>query len=527
MSDNYDILIPNIRDRGLPHLYLNHIEVDLRFPVPRFIQNLCDHLEISPSQLTPNSYSSLLALGIRGPRSVAHQQRRAGKRNEGLLQPRGTPRKKPTPQEVPAVDLGADEMGSSLIPRSRPAADPHPEPAPSSGTSFIEKTVAANALSFFQYFTSDADLPIVESIPEKVVMETLASYFMQLSWRVSNARELAPASRRSLENMLARQKKLMTELKELQTEMQKMKDDVEASWTRRKDDFLKSSEFDKLCSLMALTFFEHGFSGCCPISVDWTVKMRIRPPELETSICDVKYHVSLVGNIEITRCVLGKWVYLVTHAMSLFDLRDVCMVIGSLATLDLPMIVDLIGIFVLKGPYCTLTMTNWFLQALSVIPRESWDDVARRFTMIRWGPNCYFGLGGPKNCFRIIILSFVNCVDRFDLIVDRDYDGATVMDLKQMCTLGLGPTQTDEGIKISIVDRIRRTTTALPLKCRFPREIGRSQAPRRQQEELSYEEQNQLRAVVVKSSSELKADKKLTEPAGRDQLGEIINQLRE
>ncbi|KZV44214.1 hypothetical protein F511_11029 [Dorcoceras hygrometricum] len=70
--------------------------------------------------------------------------------------------------------------------------------------------------------------------------------------------------------------------------------------------------------------------------------------------------------------------------MSLFDLRDVCIVIGSLATLDLPMVVDLIGICVLKGPYCTLTMTDWFLQALSVIPRGSWGDVARRFTMIRW-----------------------------------------------------------------------------------------------------------------------------------------------
>ncbi|KZV50656.1 hypothetical protein F511_30067 [Dorcoceras hygrometricum] len=27
--------------------------------------------------------------------------------------------------------------------------------------------------------------------------------------------------------------------------------------------------------------------------VDWAVKMRIRPPEFETSICDAKYHVSL------------------------------------------------------------------------------------------------------------------------------------------------------------------------------------------------------------------------------------------
>ncbi|KZV58156.1 hypothetical protein F511_02749 [Dorcoceras hygrometricum] len=48
------------------------------------------------------------------------------------------------------------------------------------------------------------------------------------------------------------------------------------------------------------------------------------------------------------------------------------------------MVVDLIVIYGLKGPYCTLTTTNWFLQALSVIPRGSWGDVARRFTMIRW-----------------------------------------------------------------------------------------------------------------------------------------------
>ncbi|KZV30634.1 plasma membrane ATPase 1-like [Dorcoceras hygrometricum] len=77
-----------------------------------------------------------------------------------------------------------------------------------------------------------------------------------------------------------------------------------------------------------------------------------------------------------TRSVFGKCVYLVTLAMSLFDLQDVCIAIGSIATLDLPMVVDLIGIYGLKGPYCTLTTTNWFLQALSLIPRESWGDVA-------------------------------------------------------------------------------------------------------------------------------------------------------
>ncbi|KZV50595.1 F-box/kelch-repeat protein-like [Dorcoceras hygrometricum] len=192
--------------------------------------------------------------------------------------------------------------------------------------------------------------------------------------------------------------------------------------------------------------------------------------------------------------------------MSLFDLQDVCIVIGSLATLDLPMVVDLIRIYVLKGPYCTLTTTNWFLQALSVIPRGSWGDVA----------------------------SFGNCVDRSDQIVDRSYDEATVIGMNRMFIRWTGPApalqvgrrppsllftsrpppshappcrplrdrtcsdhlveeipfvqnlsallvQTDEGAVHPVVDLIRRSIVAYLLKCRFPCETGRSQAPRRQQ----------------------------------------------
>ncbi|KZV51597.1 hypothetical protein F511_10550 [Dorcoceras hygrometricum] len=120
----------------------------------------------------------------------------------------------------------------------------------------------------------------------------------------------------------------------------------------------------------------------------------------------VIYLTALVRTFQVsTRSVLGKCVYLVTLAMSLFDLQDVCIAIGSLATLDLPMVIDLIGIYVLKGPYCTLTTTDWFLQALSVIPRGSWGDVARRFTMIRWA------------------------VDRSDLIGDRSYDEVAAMNI--------------------------------------------------------------------------------------------------
>ncbi|KZV44643.1 F-box protein [Dorcoceras hygrometricum] len=117
----------------------------------------------------------------------------------------------------------------------------------------------------------------------------------------------------------------------------------------------------------------------------------------DSSFDDVMFYVGF-GVADSTRSVLGKCVYLVTLAMSLLDLQDVCIAIGSITTLDLPMVVDLIGIYGLKGPYCTLTTTNWFLQALSVIPRGSWGDVARRFTMIRWaaGDAKVSTVGGPE-----------------------------------------------------------------------------------------------------------------------------------
>ncbi|KZV52293.1 hypothetical protein F511_35029 [Dorcoceras hygrometricum] len=143
--------------------------------------------------------------------------------------------------------------------------------------------------------------------------------------------------------------------------------------------------------------------------------------------------------------------------MSLFDLQDVCMVIGSLATLDLPMVVDLIGIYVLKGPYCTLTMTEWFLQALSVIPRGSWGYVARRFTMIRWA--------SPKLRFR----SDNGC-------------GPTASCIPEP----LRVTQADEGLVFPVVDLIRRIYRHLHLKSQIPCEFGWSQAPRRQQASPSF-----------------------------------------
>ncbi|KZV29179.1 hypothetical protein F511_38821 [Dorcoceras hygrometricum] len=118
---------------------------------------------------------------------------------------------------------------------------------------------------------------------------------------------------------------------------------------------------------------------------DWAIKMRIRSPEFETSICDVKYRVSLsphfdsfTDSLRVIRC--RDWV----RSRSMWDSMpccrgftarpNVCMAIESLTTLDLPMVVNSIGIYELKGPYYRLTMIDWFLQTLSVIPRGSWDE---------------------------------------------------------------------------------------------------------------------------------------------------------
>ncbi|KZV43255.1 hypothetical protein F511_09841 [Dorcoceras hygrometricum] len=144
------------------------------------------------------------------------------------------------------------------------------------------------------------------------------------------------------------------------------------------------------------------------------------------------------------------------------------------------MVVDLIDIYVLKGPYCTLTTTNWFLQALSVIPRGSWGDVARRFTMIRWPPiaaapppNSPLGRASthapPPAAARASACRDRTCFDRLDEEIPF------VSNLSDLVV------QTDEGILIPVLDLIKENLPPPTLKCRIPCESGWSQAPRRQQ----------------------------------------------
>ncbi|KZV30765.1 hypothetical protein F511_36866 [Dorcoceras hygrometricum] len=118
--------------------------------------------------------------------------------------------------------------------------------------------------------------------------------------------------------------------------------------------------------------------------VDWTVKMRIRPPELETSICDVKYHVSL------------------------------------------------------RRPTSLLP---------SAAARRPFPPPTAAAPPLR-----------DRTCF--------------------DHHGEEIPFVSNSPVFLV---QADEGFVFPIVDLIRRSTTAYLLKCRFPCETGRSQAPRCQQ----------------------------------------------
>ncbi|KZV19959.1 F-box family protein [Dorcoceras hygrometricum] len=195
---------------------------------------------------------------------------------------------------------------------------------------------------------------------------------------------------------------------------------------------------------------------------------------------DLPMVVDLIG-IYVLKGPYCKWVCLVTLAMSLFDLQDVCIVIGSLATLDLPMVVDLIGIYVLKGPYCTLTTTNWFLQALSVIPRGSWGDTDGGLLfpgvdLIRRSTAAYNSRAR------------IPCESGWSQAPRRQQDPPMSAKL----------VQTDGGLLFPGVDLIRRSTAAYNSRARIPCESGWSQAPRRQQDPPLSPTHNSSKATFIR-----------------------------
>ncbi|KZV29406.1 hypothetical protein F511_18524 [Dorcoceras hygrometricum] len=129
------------------------------------------------------------------------------------------------------------------------------------------------------------------------------------------------------------------------------------------------------------------------------------------------------------------------------------------------MVIDPIGIFEFKGSYCMLAMIYWLLQTLSVIPRGSWGDVVRCFTMIRW---LYFIFP--------ILLPFVAPSSSHRRRATVAIAAAAFRNLfrssrqgDSVCEIFIGfLVQADKGVENLVVDRIRRqssrSTVEVPIR---------------------------------------------------------------
>ncbi|KZV38236.1 dead box ATP-dependent RNA helicase [Dorcoceras hygrometricum] len=165
--------------------------------------------------------------------------------------------------------------------------------------------------------------------------------------------------------------------------------------------------------------------------------------------------------------------------MSLFDLHDVCIDIGSITTLDLPMVVDLIGIYGLKGPYCTLTTTNWFLQALSLLAAPlPFSQAAVAAAVLATPPPPLAGI-----CSGQLFEENPSVLISSGLLV-----------------------QADEGTLLPVVDLIRTNLQPPTVKSQSPCDSGWSQAPVASKEER-YKRDEEADERNVERSKEKSKDK--------------------
>ncbi|KZV50044.1 structural maintenance of chromosomes protein 2-2 [Dorcoceras hygrometricum] len=163
-------------------------------------------------------------------------------------------------------DKRSKNKTSSTVGVDKEAGTSPPEQSGIEVTSFITCSVTTTTVAFFQNFAPELDLPVVSSASDQAIIEALTTNFLQ----IEDVRGISDAEKRSLSDRLAASEasfaRLQVEMKRMQEEIEekikRMQEEAEETWRKRKEDFLKSSELDKLCSSRALSFFQHGFNGC-------------------------------------------------------------------------------------------------------------------------------------------------------------------------------------------------------------------------------------------------------------------------
>ncbi|KZV35430.1 hypothetical protein F511_34945 [Dorcoceras hygrometricum] len=152
-----------------------------------------------------------------------------------------------------------------------------------SAISFVAKPFGSVSLDFVRRLVLEQDFVLVKSVPDITALEA-ASLHLIIEWR---GRDSLQPSTGELEDIRAEKDKekesVLLELettraeaqsskaqalrfeeekKTLQAEVERLKVEAENSWQLGKEKFLKSKDFDILCSERASVFFEKGFNGC-------------------------------------------------------------------------------------------------------------------------------------------------------------------------------------------------------------------------------------------------------------------------
>ncbi|KZV45160.1 hypothetical protein F511_11760 [Dorcoceras hygrometricum] len=270
MSDRFEVVIPNPNERahrpprGFHSFYINQLEMGLRFPLPRFIADLCQHIKISPSQLAPNSYSFLLSLAI----LLRYH-------NLPLVPYVSSPMRGKGPERVLPFDFSKDSLVDSP-------------------TGVVSTRLMCNMVS-------DRDLPVMKGAEDSEVVGHLAvNLASAMAWggeiirRLTRAHRTGKTNRKKFDEAMGRHAEMVARLEEL--EVLRAQDEVVAATQRKeleaelaaekearaagkqalraeleraharaervKEDFLKSPEFDSLLAKKAWGYFKDGFWGC-------------------------------------------------------------------------------------------------------------------------------------------------------------------------------------------------------------------------------------------------------------------------
>ncbi|KZV50636.1 hypothetical protein F511_25595 [Dorcoceras hygrometricum] len=145
--------------------------------------------------------------------------------------------------------------------------------------------------------------------------------------------------------------------------------------------------------------------------------------------------------------------------MSLFDLQDVCIVIGSLATLDLPMVVDLIGIYLVER-------TVLYANHDQLVLAGTINLGLHKTTLTNHSPCVRRPLLSQTSRPRLLPCAAVPPPRDRTCFNHRDEEIPFV--LKSVSS----SVQTDGGLLFPVVDLIRRSTAAYNSRAGIPCESG-------------------------------------------------------